>query len=307
MSDNVVDQLHGAVVDGGMTTVLQQRGLTGGTPGELWNVDNPDAILAAHRAYADAGATVLTTNTWGGTIPRLDGFGHGARTGELNLAGAQLARSVADETADRDGRRVLVAGGVGPTGELLEPHGDLTSDGARILFADQLSGLADGGIDLWLIETLSDLAELRAAVEACRAVDAALPIMATMSFETNRHTMMGVAPAEAVQTATELELTAVGANCGNGPEEMEQVMTGMTRARADAGAEPDAEGGGLLLLAQTNAGLPQLDGGRLVYALGPAELAEHSVRLRHLGVDVVGTCCGSTPAHTAAIRAALTP
>ncbi len=146
-----------------------------------------------------------------------------------------------------------------------------------------------------LIETLSDLTELRAAVRACREVAAGLPVVATMSFDTNLRTMMGVTPTAAVRAAAELGLDGVGANCGRGPGEMEQIMAQMVAARPD----------NLMLLAQPNAGLPQLVGDRFVYDVGPQELAAHAIRLHDLGVDLIGSCCGSTPAHTAAIHEAL--
>jgi 5-methyltetrahydrofolate--homocysteine methyltransferase len=281
-----------------MGTLLQERGLEGGAPGELWNVERPEVILTAHREYAAAGADVLTTNTFGGTRPRLDLHGLGDRGRELNLAGARLARVVADEQAAA-GRRVLVAGGVGPTGELLEPVGELTEDGAVAVFAEQLAALVEGGIDLVLIETLSDLTELRAAVRAAHEVAADLPVIATMSFDTNLRTMMGVRPAAAVAAAAELGLDGVGANCGRGPGEMEQIMAEMVRARTEAGLD------GLRLLAQSNAGLPRLRGDRFVYDADPQQLAAHAVALRDLGVELVGACCGSTPAHIAAMGAAL--
>ncbi len=148
------------LLDGGMGTLLQDRGLEGGMPGELWNVENPDAVRAAHEEYAAAGATVLTTNTFGGTRPRLDLHGLGDRVHELNAAAARLAREVADAHG------LLVAGDLGPTGELLEPLGTLTEADAQALFAEQVAGLVEGGIDLVLIETLSDLGEARAAVAA---------------------------------------------------------------------------------------------------------------------------------------------
>lgn len=305
ISDHLLAPPTGAAVlprtglfDGGMGTLLQERGLEGGAPGELWNVERPEVILTAHREYAAAGADVLTTNTFGGTRPRLDLHGLGDRGRELNLAGARLARVVADEQAAA-GRRVLVAGGVGPTGELLEPVGELTEDGAVAVFAEQLAALVEGGIDLVLIETLSDLTELRAAVRAAHEVAADLPVIATMSFDTNLRTMMGVRPAAAVAAAAELGLDGVGANCGRGPGEMEQIMAEMVRARTEAGLD------GLRLLAQSNAGLPRLRGDRFVYDADPQQLAAHAVALRDLGVELVGACCGSTPAHIAAMGAAL--
>lgn len=278
--------------DGGMGTLLQDRGLEGGMAGELWNAENPDAVRSAHREYADAGATVLTTNTFGGTRPRLDMHGLGDRVHELNAAAARLAREVAGEYG---AGAVLVAGDLGPTGELMDPLGTMSFADAQALFAEQLAGLVDGGIDLVLIETMSDLAEAGAAVAAAAEVAPGLPVVATMSFDTNLRTMMGVTPQSAVTELGRLGVAAVGANCGRGPGEMEQIMAAM------AGVRPD----GLLLVAQSNAGLPQVVGDHFEYDAGPDVMAAHALRLRELGVDLVGACCGSTPAHVAAMRGAL--
>ncbi len=279
----------GHLFDGGMGTLLQDRGLEGGDPGELWNVENPEAIRSAHEEYAAAGATILTTNTFGGTRPRLDMHGIGDRCHELNAAAARVARSVADA------HNILVAGDLGPTGELLEPLGTLSETDMQSLFAEQLIGLVDGGIDLVLIETMSDVGEVRAAVAAAMQVAPELPVVVTMSFDTNLRTMMGVAPAQAVGEIVALGVAAVGANCGRGPEEMEQIMTSM------AGARPE----GLLLVAQSNAGLPQVVGDHFEYDADPQVMAVHAQRLRGIGVDLIGACCGSTPAHVVAIKAAL--
>jgi 5-methyltetrahydrofolate--homocysteine methyltransferase len=277
--------------DGAMGTLLQDAGLEDGAPGELWNLENPDAVRAAHAAYADAGARLLTTNTFGGTRPRLDMHGLGDRVGEVNRTAAQLARSVADE------RGLLVAGDLGPTGELLAPLGTLTPEEAQALFAEQLVALVEGGIDLVLVETLSDLGEADAALAAAREVAPDLPVAVTMSFDTNLRTMMGVRPGDAVAHLAAAGADAVGANCGRGPEEMEVIAAEMVRART----------GDLLLVAQSNAGLPQLVGDRFEYDADAADLAAHAARLAELGIDLVGGCCGSTPAHIAAIGATSTP
>ena len=277
------------LLDGGMGTLLQDRGLEDGAPGELWNLENPDAIRAAHTAYAEAGARVLTTNTFGGTRPRLDMHGLGERLDEVNRTAAQLARSVAEE------RGLLVAGDLGPTGELLAPLGTLTPEEAQALFAEQLRGLVAGGIDLVLIETLSDLGEADAALAAAREVAPHLPVVVTMSFDTNLRTMMGVRPADAVAHLAAAGADAVGANCGRGPQEMEVIAAQMAAARPD----------GLLLVAQSNAGLPQVVGDHFEYDASAGDMAAHAARLADLGVDLVGGCCGSTPSHIAAIGARL--
>jgi 5-methyltetrahydrofolate--homocysteine methyltransferase len=277
------------LLDGGMGTLLQESGLDDGGSGELWNVERRDVISGIHAAYAEAGATILTTNTFGGTRPRLAMHGLEDRVHELNRAGA----AIATEVARRHG--VLVAGGLGPTGELLSPLGTLEPDDARLLFAEQLAGLAEGGIDLVLIETMSDLGEVEAAIEAAREVVPDAPVIATLSFDTNLRTMMGVRPADAVTALAGLGVDAVGANCGRGPEEMEAIAEQLTQARLE----------GLLIVAQSNAGLPQLVGDRFASDVPPERLAEHAVALQALGVDLIGACCGSTPAHIAAMRQAV--
>lgn len=277
------------LLDGGMGTLLQDLGLDDGGSGELWNVERPEAITSAHESYAAAGARVLTTNTFGGTRPRLEMHGLGDRVHELNEAGARLARGVADAHG------ALVAGGLGPTGELLEPLGTMTEADAQAIFAEQLRGLRDGGIDLVLVETLSDLGEARAALAAAREVVPDLPVVVTMSFDTNLRTMMGVAPATAVAELAEAGASAVGANCGRGPAEMLVIAGQMAQARPE----------GLLLVAQSNAGLPQVVGDHFEYDATPEDLARHATELRDLGVDLVGACCGSTPAHLEAMATAL--
>jgi 5-methyltetrahydrofolate--homocysteine methyltransferase len=277
--------------DGAMGTLLQERGLEHGEPGERWNLENPDAVRGAHAAYADAGARLLTTNTFGATRPRLELHSLADRVGEVNRTAARLARSVADE------RGLLVAGDLGPTGELLAPLGTLTPEEARELFAEQIMALVDGGVDLVLVETLSDLGEADAALAAARQVAPDVPVAVTMSFDTNLRTMMGVRPADAVAHLAASGADAVGANCGRGPGEMEIIAAEMVQART----------GDLLLIAQSNAGLPQLVGDHFEYDATAADLAAHATRLAELGIDLVGGCCGSTPAHIAAMDAVLVP
>ena len=206
-----------ALFDGGYGWLLQDRGLPIGDCAESWNLTNPDAVASLHDDYASAGARILTTNTFGATEPRLAAHGLSGRAEEVNRAGAAIARGV----ADRHG--ALVAGDIGPTGELLDPLGTLTFEEATALFAEQVRGLAAGGADLILIETMSDLGESRAAVTAAREVAPDLPVVVTLSFDTNLRTMMGVAPAAAVQALAAEGVDAVGANCGRGPDDMRTI------------------------------------------------------------------------------------
>jgi 5-methyltetrahydrofolate--homocysteine methyltransferase len=277
------------LLDGGMGTLLQESGLDDGGSGELWNVERPAVISDIHTRYAEAGARILTTNTFGGTRPRLAMHGLDDRVHELNRAGAEIAAGVAHTHG------ILVAGDLGPTGELLAPLGTMDADGAQTIFEEQLTGLRDGGINIVLVETMSDLGEVTAAVEAAQRVVPDVPVIATLSFDTNLRTMMGVRPADAVRALAAAGVDAVGANCGRGPGEMEAIAAELTQARTD----------GLLVVAQSNAGLPQLVGDRFEYDASPEDLADHARALRDLGVDLVGACCGSTPAHTAAMGRAL--
>jgi len=210
---------------------------------------------------------------------------------EVNRNAAQIARSVADE------RGLLVAGDLGPTGELLAPLGTMTPEEAQALFAEQLAALVEGGVDLVLIETLSDLAEAEAALAAAHAVAPGLPVVVTMSFDTNLRTMMGVRPGDAVAHLAAAGADAAGANCGRGPAEMEVIAAEMAQARTDD----------ILLIAQSNAGLPQVVGDHFEYDATAGDMASHATRLAELGIDLVGGCCGSTPGHIAAMGATLIP
>jgi len=285
----------GAVVgDGAMGTMLQASGLDDGGSPELWNVEHPDRVAAILDAYATAGSQLITTNTFGGSRPRLQMHDLQDRVHELNKAGAEVARSVADRHPG-----VFVLGDVGPSGDLMEPMGILTMESAIELFREQIAGLVDGGVDAILIETMSDLSEVEAAVRAAQEVAPDLPVITTMSFDTNLRTMMGVKPGAAVTTLGALGVTAVGANCGRGTDEMRIIAAEMVQARVDTGQSE------LLLITQSNAGLPRLQGDEFVYDGTPAELAKFAVEMRDAGVDIIGACCGSTPDHIHAMRAAL--
>ena len=270
--------------DGAMGTMLQLAGLTDGAP-ERWNVERPEVVLAIHRAYVEAGSDFISTNTFGGTRNRLQLDGLGERVAELNEAGARLAREAAGER--------LVAGSMGPTGELMDPLGLLTPDGARESFTEQARALKAGGVDFALVETMSALEEVQAAVEGARA--AGLPVAVTMSFDTNFHTMMGVKPVKALATLAGWGVTVVGANCGNGPAEIERVMTEMSQARRE----------GVVLMAKSNAGMPRWKDDRITYGGTPEVMADYARHMVALGVRIIGGCCGSTPEHVAAMRKAL--
>ena len=290
---NVYDWLDAGntlVGDGAMGTALQDAGLTDGGAPELWNVDHPDRVAAVLDSYAAAGAQFLTTNTFGGTAPRLVMHDLGDRVFELNQAGSAVARNVADNYEN-----VFVFGDVGPSGDLMEPMGTLTHDSAKKLFADQMAGLVAGGCDAILIETMSDLSEVQAAVDAAHEIAPGMPVVVTLSFDTNLHTMMGVKPATAITKIAKMGVRLIGANCGRGTDEMRIVAEQMAAAKpAD-----------VHILLQSNAGLPQLIGGDFIYTGTPDDMAAFAAGMTALGIQALGSCCGSTPAHTAAISGVL--
>lgn len=278
------------ISDGAMGTMLQGKGLTDGGAPELWNVENPTAIEEVLEEYAAAGANLITTNTFGGTRGRLQMHGLEDRLFELNKAGAEIARKVADRHPG-----CFVMGDVGPSGELMEPMGTMTIDEAKALFADQIKALVAGGVDAILIETMSDLQEVEAAVKAAKEIAPNLPIIVTFSFDTNLRTMMGVKPAVAVKTLAAEGVRIIGANCGRGVDEMRVIAKELTEARPD----------GVFIITQSNAGLPKLVGGDFVYDGTPEEMAKYALDMKELGVNVIGSCCGSSPAHTKAMSEAI--
>lgn len=278
------------ISDGAMGTMLQGKGLTDGGAPELWNVENPSAIEEVLESYAATGANLITTNTFGGTRGRLQMHGLEDRLFELNKSGAEIARKVADRHPN-----CFVMGDVGPSGELMEPMGTMTAEEAEALFADQIKALVAGGVDAILIETMSDLQEVEAAVKAAKSVAPELPIIVTFSFDTNMRTMMGVKPEVAVKTLAAEGVRIIGANCGRGVDEMRIIAKELTAARPE----------GVYIITQSNAGLPKLVGGDFIYDGTPEEMAKYADDMKALGVNIIGSCCGSTPAHTAAMKAAI--
>jgi len=276
--------------DGAMGTMLQERGLIDGGAPELWNVEKADEIEAILEAYAAAGARFITTNTFGGTRGRLAMHGLEDRVFELNKAGGQIARRVADRHPG-----CFVMGDIGPSGDLMEPMGEMTLESGAELFAEQIRGLVAGGVDALLIETMSDLGEVEAAVNAAKEVAPNLPVIATLSFDTNLRTMMGVKPGMAVSHLAGLGVRIIGANCGRGTDEMQVIAQEMVNARPD----------GIFIITQSNAGLPKLHGDEFIYDGTPEEMAKHAAKMKEMGVNIVGSCCGSSPAHTAAIAGAI--
>jgi 5-methyltetrahydrofolate--homocysteine methyltransferase len=278
------------LTEGAMGTMLFAAGLTQGYSPEFWNVEQPEKVAAVHQAYLDAGAQILLTNTFGGNRFRLALHNAQDRVAELNRAAVELLQKVTQAA----GRPILVAGDIGPTGQVLKPYGEMSFEEARAAFAEQAAALIRPGVHLIWIETMADLEEVRAAVEGVRQVSQEIPIMTTMTFDTRGRTMMGVTPEKAVTTMVSFGATAVGGNCGNGPDEILGVIKKMHATLPEA-----------ILVAKANAGVPTLVGGRPVYDATPADMAEYAVKVFHAGARIIGACCGSTPDHIKAIAQAL--
>jgi 5-methyltetrahydrofolate--homocysteine methyltransferase len=279
------------LADGAMGTNLFAQGLPNGACPELWNVENGGAVLRVHRDFIAAGSDIILTNSFGGTRSRLKLHGAEGRVAELNGAAARLARRAADAA----GRPVAVAGSMGPTGELFEPLGPLTHDEATAVFAEQASALAEGGVDVLWVETMSAREEVAAAVAGARPTG--LPIVATMTFDTNGRTMMGIAPedARAFFDGLDPHLAACGANCGNGPGELVAAVLGLAR-----GGPAEAT-----LVAKGNCGIPEYVDGHIHYTGTPAVMADYARLAKAAGARIIGGCCGSTAAHVAAMAAAI--
>ncbi|MCS6908219.1 MAG: betaine--homocysteine S-methyltransferase [Anaerolineales bacterium] len=286
--EQLLSQSKTILLDGAMGTMLMSKGLEAGQAPERMNLERPEIVKEIHKAYIEAGSMLILTNSFGANRYRLQRHGLEDRVRDVNQAAARLAREVADEYPE-----VVVAGSIGPTGELMVPFGKLMFEDAVRAFAEQAAGLASGGVDVIWIETMADLQEVRAAVEGARLVTR-LPVVVTMTFESRGRTMMGVTPEQLVQLAHELELSAVGANCGKGPQELERVIERISQA-----------GCRVPIIAKANAGIPKLVEGKVIYDGSPQIMAEHAQAVRRSGAKLIGACCGSSPEHIREMRQAL--
>jgi len=277
------------LADGAMGSNLFERGLQSGDAPELWNSDHPQRVAELQRAFVEAGADILLTNSFGGTRHRLKLHKAEGRVAELNEMAARIARA----EADRGGRVVLVGGSMGPTGEILEPLGPLGADAAGEAFAEQALALARGGADLIWIETMSSVEETEAAVAGARA--AGLPIVATLSFDTNGRTMMGITPNDLAGLHRKHQLAACGSNCGTGPSELVACIVNLATA-----SDPNA-----ILVAKANCGIPQFIDGEIRFNGTPELMAQYACLSLDAGARIIGGCCGTTPDHLRVMRRAL--
>ncbi|GGL90443.1 methionine synthase [Pseudooceanicola nanhaiensis] len=278
------------MADGATGTNLFNMGLGAGDAPELWNVDAPEKIRALYASAIDAGSDLFLTNTFGGNAARLKLHDAQSRVRELNRAGAEIGR----ELADKAGRPVVVAGSVGPTGEIMAPMGALTHAAAVEMFHEQAEGLKDGGADVLWLETISAPEEYRAAAEAFAL--AGMPWCGTMSFDTAGRTMMGMTSSDMVAMVEKLPNPpiAYGANCGVGASDLLRTVLGFA-----------AQGSERPIISKGNAGIPKYVDGHIHYDGTPELMADYAVMARDCGATIIGGCCGTMPEHLEKMHEAL--
>jgi len=278
------------LADGATGTNLFNMGLSAGEAPEFWNVESPEKIVALYKGAIDAGSDLFLTNSFGGNASRLKLHNGQDRVHELNKAAAEIGR----ELADQAGHPVIVAGSMGPTGEIMAPLGSLSFDSAVEMFHEQAEGLKDGGADVLWVETISAPEEYKAAAEAAKL--AGMPWCGTMSFDTAGRTMMGMTSAGMADMVAGLDYQPVGfgANCGVGASDLLRTVTGFT-----------AQGSDLPLIAKGNAGIPKYHDGHIHYDGTPDLMAEYAILARDSGATIIGGCCGTTPEHLVKMREAL--
>jgi 5-methyltetrahydrofolate--homocysteine methyltransferase len=278
------------LADGATGTNLFNLGLEAGDAPEMWNITHPDNIRTLYSGAVDAGSDLFLTNTFGGNASRLKLHDAADQTHELNRVGAAIGRDIADAS----GRTVIVAGSVGPTGEIMAPMGSLTHEIAVEMFHEQAEGLKAGGADVLWVETISAPEEFRAASEAFAMAD--MPWCGTMSFDTAGRTMMGMTSKDMGKMVDKLahQPLAFGANCGVGASDLLRTVLGIAEAASDA-----------TLIAKGNAGIPKFHDGHIHYDGTPELMGEYAVLARDCGATIIGGCCGTTPEHLAVMRAKL--
>ncbi len=277
------------LADGAMGTMLHARGVAFETSFDELNLTQPAMVAEIHRAYIDAGAQLIVTNTFGANRFKLSRHGLQSRVGDINVAGVSLARRVV-EASFKD---VLIAGDVGPLGVRLAPYGRIRPEQAAAAFREQIEALVEAGVDALVLETMTDLNEISEAVRAAKAVSA-LPIIATLTFTRDDRTLLGDAPAKVAARLAELGVEVLGVNCSGGPAQALRLINLMKQAAPQA-----------RLAVKPNAGWPEQVEGRIMYPAGPNYFGEYALAFADLGLSVMGGCCGTTPSHIAAMRAAL--
>ncbi|KXK21789.1 MAG: methylenetetrahydrofolate reductase [Chloroflexi bacterium OLB15] len=278
------------LADGGMGTLLSDNGVPMEATNDSLNLSQPETVKALHRAYLEAGAELIETNTFGANRYKLMEHGLEDRAQAINVAGAKIAREAVAES----GGTAYVAGSIGPLGAGLQPYGRIKPEDASAAFSEQITGLLAGGVDVLIFETFTDLAELRVAIDAAHKTAPALPIIAQMTFGRDDRTIYGYLPGRVARELNEAGVDVIGVNCSGGPAQITRVLIAMQDA------VPDAK-----LSAMPNAGYPQNVGGRMIYTASADYFGSYARTFRGLGAAVIGGCCGTTPAHIAALRRSL--
>jgi len=294
------------LADGAMGTMLHARGVSFEHCFDELNLSNPDLVAAVHGEYAAAGAQLILSNTFGANRYKLAKHGLEGKVAEINRAGVELARRAATGTAFKGATRgspLLVGGDVGPLGVRLAPFGRVQPDEARMAFAEQIAALAEAGADFIVIETMSDLYEIREAILAAQQVAAThaslLPVVASMTFTRDDRTLLGDSPEKVVRALAEAGADVIGVNCSGGPAQLLRLLKSMHQAlESGAAAHP-------YLWVKPNAGWPEQVGGRIMYPADPEYFGDYALAFCEAGANIVGGCCGTTPAHIAAMRHAL--
>ncbi|MDP6490497.1 MAG: homocysteine S-methyltransferase family protein [Kiritimatiellia bacterium] len=278
------------VCDGAMGTFLQARGLQPGECPELWCIDRPDDVRAIHASYRDAGSDIVECNSFGGTSYKLKHYGLDGTVHEINRHAAELARDIADG-------RQHVLGSMGPTGEFMAPLGLATEEEFIAAFGAQAKALEEGGADAVIIETMTALEEAAAAVKAVKA-QTRLVTVVSFTFDPQLNggyaTMMGVTPEAFARAAVEMGADVIGSNCGTGPDDMIKIVAALRAAAPDTP-----------IIAMPNAGMPVIEDGQTVFKETPEEMAAKVPLLVEAGANIIGGCCGTSPAHIAAMKTAV--
>ena len=286
-------QTRSVLCDGAMGTMLYERGVFIHRCYDELNLSQPDLVRAIHEEYLQAGAEIIETNTFGGNRFRLQRHGLQDKVDDVNVAGAKIARQAADQIRDKQATQAYVAGAVGPIGVQIEPLGKVSFEEARAAFAEQIQALAEGGVDLLVLETMTSLNEVHQAILAAREAAPQLPILAMMTIDEEGNTLDGSSPEVAAQKLTEWGVDAVGCNCSAGPATILSAIERMRTATT------------LPLVAMPNAGMPRAVDGRNIYLCSPEYMASFARKFAQAGVQFVGGCCGTTPSHIRAMRSAL--
>jgi homocysteine S-methyltransferase len=273
------------LADGAMGTLLYERGITFDRSFDLLNIQEPALVQSIHRDYIRAGAELIETNTFGANRVRLAAHGEVQDARRVNRMGAQLARNAREEV----GEAVFVAGAIGPLGKPVAPLGTIAKGEALEIYVEQVEGLVEGGVDLIIIETQTDLEEMKIAAQAVRQVTD-LPLVAEMTFAEDERTLYGAYPEDLVRAAQTLGVNVLGANCSVGPQKLLEIVQRLRRRTE------------LPISVMPNAGLPRFVNGRFVYLASPDYFAEYAVRFRAAGANLIGGCCGTTPAHIRRMR-----